>query len=416
VTEGTRFGRIWSRVTGGAQAQRIADLERAVRKLGEGQRDQATALQSRIAAVGERVAQQPTAKDLQELLQAVRALGTQIDRSIDDQLAHGGAVERQRLDERRLLKRLDQIAAGTGPLLIGPWTGEVGFELLYWIPFVEWVRARWSLDPARQVVLSRGGVHSWYGTSAADYIDAFSLFTPEEFRLATEQDKRKQRRVAAFDRRVVERATARLGITDVDLVHPGLMYRMFMPFWRDEAGFARVEQFTRPRRLEPPAEALPAGLPADYVAVRFYFSQCFPDTPANREFVRSVMASLVERGPVVVLNPGVRVDDHADYLLTSSDRVYSIAEGLAPERNLAVQSAVIGGARAFVGTYGGYSYLAPLYGVPALAFYSDRTFKLHHLHAAQRVFERLGSATVMPIDTAHAPIVQLALATLTAAS
>ncbi|MGH7336621.1 MAG: hypothetical protein ACREI7_03505, partial [Myxococcota bacterium] len=89
-------------MTGSAHVQRLADLERTVRKLGEAQRDQATALQARIAAVGDRVAQQPTAKDLQELLQAVRGLGTQIDRSIEDQLAHGGTVERQRLDERRL--------------------------------------------------------------------------------------------------------------------------------------------------------------------------------------------------------------------------------------------------------------------------------------------------------------------------
>ncbi len=36
---------------------------------------------------------------------------------------------------------------------------------------------------------------------------------------------------------------------------------------------------------------------------------------------------------------------------------------MTPERNLAVQTAVIARARAFVGTYGGYSYLAPFCGV-----------------------------------------------------
>ena len=72
---------------------------------------------------------------------------------------------------------------------------------------------------------------------------------------------------------------------------------------------------------------------------------------------------------------------------------------LAPERNLAIQSAVIGRARAFVGTYGGYAYLAPFYGVPALAFHSVRSFKLHHLHAAQRVFDGLGAATVIILLT-----------------
>ena len=36
-----------------------------------------------------------------------------------------------------------------------------------------------------------------------------------------------------------------------------------------------------------------------------------------------------------------------------------------------MQTAVIAGARAFVGTYGGYAYLAPFCNVPAIAFYSD---------------------------------------------
>ncbi len=59
-------------------------------------------------------------------------------------------------------------------------------------------------------------------------------------------------------------------------------------------------------------------------------------------------------------------------------------------RNLAVQTAVIARARAFVGTYGGYSYLAPFCGVPSLAFYSEPTFKVHHLQVAQHVFATAG--------------------------
>ena len=97
------------------------------------------------------------------------------------------------------------------------------------------------------------------------------------------------------------------------------------------------------------------------------------------------------------------------------DRIISIGDGLTPERNLAVQSAVIAGARAFVGTYGGYSYLAPLYKVPAVAFYSRQSFKLHHLHAAQRAFSQIGAAALMPLDVAQASLVQVALGALVAA-
>jgi hypothetical protein len=187
------------------------------------------------------------------------------------------------------------------------------------------------------------------------------------------------------------------------------MYRMFMPFWRDELGAARVDRFADYAPLAAPDEPLPAGLPPDYIAARFYFSDAFPDTPPNRAFAGDVIAGLAEHTPVVLLNPHVNVDDHGDVTPALRDRIHGIGDGLSPERNLAVQSRVISRARAFVGTYGGYSYLAPFHGVPALAFYSQPTFKLHHLQMAQRVFARLGPATVVPLDVAQAPVVRMAL-------
>jgi hypothetical protein len=149
--------------------------------------------------------------------------------------------------------------------------------------------------------------------------------------------------------------------------------------------------------------------------VRFYYTDAFPDTPSNRAFARDVVGTLATQTSVVLLNPRVAADDHADWTPAVRDRVITIGDGVAAERNLAVQSRVISGARAFVGTYGGYSYLAPLLGVPALAFYSERTFKRHHLHLAERVFDRLGSATVMAVDVAHAPVAQLALGAIAGA-
>jgi hypothetical protein len=83
---------------------------------------------------------------------------------------------------------------------------------------------------------------------------------------------------------------------------------------------------------------------------------------------------------------------------------------MTPEGNLAVQTAVIAGARAFVGTYGGYSYLAPLYGVRSLAFYSDPdAFFAHHLDFARRTFRRLGAASLMPLDVRDVDLLRHAL-------
>jgi ADP-heptose:LPS heptosyltransferase len=145
------------------------------------------------------------------------------------------------------------------------------------------------------------------------------------------------------------------------------------------------------------------------VAARFYFNDCFPDSPANREFVLSILDGLGSHLPVVLLGTPFNVDDHCDWDARGT-RVITMAGHMTPARNLAVQTAVIARARAFVGTYGGYSYLAPLCGVPSLAFYSTPDFKVHHLHVAQHICARLGGPTVVPIDVAAAPLAGLALA------
>jgi hypothetical protein len=388
--------RIRAALGGRHVSDRLAAVERAVKKLGDAERDRTTSLEARLGGIARTLGEQPTAKDLRELRQALR----------------GGAAQQQ--PDRQLFEALDQMAKSGRPILIGPWIGEVGFELLYWIPFVQWVRANWQLAPEREVIVSRGGVESWYRRDGADYLDALGFVSPDEFRLSVGEEKRKHRRPVAFDDRLTKAVVQHRSLGEIDILHPGLMYRTFAPYWSDEAGYARIDQFTRYRLLERSANAFPSELPKEYVAVRFYFSESFPDTAQNREFAHGVVSSLAERTPVVVLNPGVNVDEHSDWMPDESDRIITIACGAAPERNLAVQSAVVAGARAFVGTYGGLSHLAPLYQLPAVGFYSTQTFKLHHVYAAQRAFRAIGAGAFTLIDVAQADVVERALGSLVA--
>ena len=133
----------------------------------------------------------------------------------------------------------------------------------------------------------------------------------------------------------------------------------------------------------------------------------FPDTPANRAFVASTIDGISRQSPVVLLNTPFAVDDHHDFELTGG-RVCTISAHMTPERNLAVQTAVIARARAFVGTYGGYSYLAPFCGVTSLAFYSERSFKCSTCRVAQHVFAKLGVPSIVPLMSRRC-LVRLAL-------
>jgi hypothetical protein len=374
---------------------------RSLQEIAALQQQQSAMVQTRLKALSDLVSQRATGKDASEILHAVRALVALIEEG-----SFGAATpDEERPSTTKLFRALDDVARGDAPILVGPWTGEIGFELLYWIPFLEWFRTRWRVQTERLVILSRGGVESWYGMPGARYVDILSLMSPSVFRQRADHDK--QRRLSPFDNELVSSALQQSGVNQFTHLHPQLMYRAFGPFWKDEAGFGLISRFTNNRRLEPVGDPVMCDLPDEFVAVRFYFSNCFPEKPGNRAAVEALVSALAERTHVVILSPGDRVDDHADYVPDARGRVMTVPAG-PPERNLALQSAVISRASAFVGTYGGYSYIAPFYGVPSVGFYSQQSFKLHHLYVAQRVLEQLDSATITAVNIEDADFVHAA--------
>jgi hypothetical protein len=314
-----------------------------------------------------------------------------------------------------VLRRLTHVAARRGAVIVGPWTGEVGFELLYWAPFVRWALRRFRIAPERVTIVSRGGTASWYGIDGAGYLDVFDLVSPEEFRAGTTGETKKQRTAGAFDRRLLRLArhasagasTHAGGAGDISLLHPALMYTLFMPYWKQQESVARVTDAAEFARLAPPRVAgLAARLPRDYVAARFYFSDCFPDTATNRAVVGALMQSLSADVPVVLLGPGIRVDDHEDVTTDAAGRIIAIDDLMRPADNLAVQTAAIAGARAFIGTYGGFSYLAPLCGVPTVAVYSVYNYFAHHLEMARVMFDKVGASPFTAVDVAALPLLR----------
>lgn len=294
------------------------------------------------------------------------------------------------------------MAASGQPIVAGPWLGEVGFELLYWEPFLAWFAERFDVRPERLLVVSRGGTASWYRPFAARYADAFDHVSPEAFKAhhdarVVDRGEQKQTRVTSFDRDLLAAVTRDAGIRESQLLHPSTMYEVLNPFWWGHLPIEWVHRHTRYRKLTSPASVDLPPLPASYVAVKFYFNDCFPATPENRAWVKKKLATLSGQGPVVSLASGMRIDDH-DGCRIDDLGVMHLPEGISPSRNLQVQSAVVAGARAFVGTYGGFSYLAPLHGVPSTAYYGDPDgFSRKHLAVAQAALASIGSPDLLEV-------------------
>ncbi len=113
---------------------------------------------------------------------------------------------------------------------------------------------------------------------------------------------------------------------------------------------------------------------------------------------------------MVLLNTAHRYDDHSDFAAVRHERVHTVEHLMTPETNLEVQTRIICGAKAFVGTYGGFSYLAPFYGIDTVAFFSHPTaFRFDHLEVSKRVFSSLKAGSFVPLDLRDVDVVRLGL-------
>jgi hypothetical protein len=271
-------------------------------------------------------------------------------------------------------------AARTGkPLLLGPFLGEIGYELEYWIPFMRRRMHRHGIPPEQATVMTRGGAALWYRDFAAGELDILGLMSPDRYLPSLEDRRRragdlKQLRVDRFDRELVALARERLG--PVAVIHPGLMFTRLRGLWFKGVSLDALWPQLEYRQMD--VEPVPSLVPTrDYVAVKLYFNECVTPSVANRAFFLRVIERLAERGDVVLLSTGLAVDDHEEWT-TRHERVHAVEGGLRPEDNLAVQTRIIAGARGFVATYGGFSYLGPLLGIPTLTFLEiEQTVPLH---------------------------------------
>ena len=305
--------------------------------------------------------------------------------------------------EWRVERDIARVISGSDPIVVGPWLSEVGYEVLYWVPFVRWVQSQYHLPADRLVVVTRGGAASWYSDITSNAVELFDLMSPDEYaagnaqRSVEDRGTLKQFGVSSMDQRILAEVQRRIGAPRTCVLHPSFLYRLFHQFWLGHRPPSFLEKRTRYRRIMAPDVAVPP-LPNEFVAVKFYTAASLPPTDAVRRALQSIVLGVAERTPVVMLDTGLTLDDHEDYSFGLASRVHSVRDALRPRDNLAVQTAIISRASSFVGTCGALAWLAPMLGVDTTAVLADARFLHGHLQVARRVYELMDGGRFSPLD------------------
>ena len=316
------------------------------------------------------------------------------------------------LEQRRIEAELASLARGTDPILVGPWLSEVGYEVLYWRPFLSWMIDRYRIDPDRVVAVSRGGTASWYRGIASQYAELLELFTPDEFEARNAERRgagdQKQLATGGFDAEIIDRVTTRhLRGRAPRVCHPSLMFRLFRRFWFGDRSLDFLLNHVRFERIAAPA-ADASDLPARFAAVKFYTGPAVPDTPDHRRALQRLVARVAGQMPVVVLDTGLSIDEHRDFLFAGIPNVTMLGQRMTPAANLAVQTFVIANASLFLGTCGSLAWLAPMVGTPTIGVYADERFLAAHLYVARHAYRMMDAASFRTIDLAAMETLDLA--------
>jgi hypothetical protein len=270
------------------------------------------------------------------------------------------------------------LSQGSHPILVGPWRSEVGFELLYWIPFVHALRHRYKIPPERLIAVGRSGSAAWYQTGGtADLHEHVPVETARVWSVKASQQtgSLKQQALEGWERHVCALTAHSLGITKYHVLSPSWMYRLLAPWWTGKAPQSLLDRYTlQPEKFPAPAidPDLQSSLPKSYIAMRWYARPTWPYRDDLVLWTRKVVERVAQTTPVVIID-SFHADDHADTHvgdIPNTIRLSQLAEQ-TPLNSLQIQSAVIARAKGYVGTYGGMAQGAMRWGVPTIALYAE---------------------------------------------
>lgn len=290
------------------------------------------------------------------------------------------------------LQAQSPVSLATTPLIIGPWLGEVGPELQYWIPWLQRLKIKGVFGQRRLIVVSRGGTAAWYRHLTEEYAEVFTLLDKTTYQ-AIRQERKTEKQFAwtPGERTCIKQIAQHFQVEQYETLHPSAMWSRILPYFRetkpltwilDQLDFQVMSAATNLQQKYLSGLVLPEK----FIAARFYVSELFPATEQVKQFVYDLFKHITHHQSVVAMVSTQQLDDHAIFSMPKMDGVTLVPIDAALADNLGLQTAIVQRSNGFVGTYGGFTILPGLLGKACLGFIGAETLgsqmALHFRHEA----------------------------------
>lgn len=258
------------------------------------------------------------------------------------------------------------------PILVGPWHSEVGFETLYFLPWLTHWRETYGIAKDRLFIVTRGGAGPWYGTHQT--IDLFDYLPPKELRQHTlaqwqASGSVKQTAIQPWEREMYPRFLRTFGLANAHWLHPRAMYQGLQGWWANTQTLAMLTQQVTFQAVPVSHPPLDLALPEQFIAIGFYARPTWLLNDETKTYVQSLVDLISKTLPVVLIASSLHADDHLPFPIKGAH--LSTAPFCTPTTSLAIQASVIAKSQAFIGTYGGLMQLAVRLGKPSVGLFTQ---------------------------------------------
>lgn len=282
-----------------------------------------------------------------------------------------------------------------GRLVLGPWTAEVGYELLYWTPLIEHLVGIGL--PPEAIPVSRGGTSGWYPNDLRNnYMELFEIISPTEYR-AIGLDRQAHGRglkSAAQDHWDAILAD-RLRLDAKIQLLQSRFFEFIRPYVYGRAPLKQLLRMLSFSRISQTSTDLPTiareALPDRFVALSLYNRPTLNAegiTTTTWEIIKSWSGGL----PLIDVSTGLELDDHTSPHLGSNQPRRPLL-GSRADRNLAWQTDLVIASSALVATHGGTAYLGLRCGKDVLALQQRKSWIApNHTAIAQHAARETGGS------------------------